>query len=93
LHTSSKQVGWKYGEHKLDYPELNSYLEYVDKIYNVFENPDMIILDEVNSEYYYIQGEDLLRITTNGDFVSLYPGAGSNRVTNALDTGGLIWEK
>ena len=53
----------------------------------------MIILDEVNSEYYYIQGEDLLRITTNGDFVSLYPGAGSNRVTNALDTGGLIWEK
>ena len=39
------------------------------------------------------QGENLLRITENGDFVSLYPGANSDRVLSAIEKGGTIWQK
>ena len=35
--------------------------------------------------------EDLLRIKENGDFVSLYPSAGSGRVLDAINNGGTIW--
>ena len=42
---------------------------------------------------YIIPGDNLLRITENGDFVSLYPGANSDRVLSAIEKGGTIWQK
>ena len=64
------------------------YREYADK---VFSEPDRIIHDVKNGEYYYIKGNDLLRIKENGDFVSLYPGAGSGKVLDAIEDGGVVW--
>ena len=72
---------------------MSSYTEYEDMIKNIFDNPEKIILDLRNNEYLYIKGENLLRVKLNGEFVSLYPGANSSRVINALNDGELIWEK
>ena len=46
-----------------------------------------------NGEYLYIKGNDLLRVTLDGDFVSLYPGADTALVNKALEGGELLWEK
>jgi len=46
-----------------------------------------------HKEYLYIKGKDLLRVKENGDFVSLYPGADTARVTNAIKNGGIIWQQ
>ena len=89
---SSKQFGKKWGKHKIDYPDL-SMEEYRDLIDDVFKNPDKIIRDVDNNEFLYLKGENLLRITENGDFVSLYPGANSDRVLSAIEKGGTIWQK
>lgn len=67
--------------------------EYRDLIDDVFKNPDKIIRDVDNNEFLYLKGENLLRITENGDFVSLYPGANSDRVLSAIEKGGTIWQK
>ncbi len=93
LNISSKQLGRKWGEHMKHYPDISSYPEYEDKIINIFKDPDRIILDSKNSEYLYIKGDDLLWLKLNGQFVSLYPGVNSSKVTKALNDGGLIWEK
>ncbi len=89
----SKQLGEKWGKHKYDYTELNSFIEYEQLAKDVFNNPDKIILDSVNKEYLYVKGDGLLRIQLDGSFVSLYPGANSAKVTKALERGGLLWEK
>ena len=91
INYDSKQVGKKYGEHMKDYPDMKDYTEYKDYADEVFKSPDQIIHDIKNGEYYYTKGEDLLRIKENGDFVSLYPGAESGRVLDAIENGGTIW--
>jgi len=81
----NKQLGQKWGEHMKDYPNLNSYQDYKNLANNIFINPNRIIFDAANSEYYYLKGNDLLRLSTSGDFISLYPGATSDRVINAIN--------
>ena len=91
INYDSKQVGKKYGEHMKDYPDMKDYTEYKDYADEIFKSPDQIIHDVKNGEYYYTKGDDLLRIKENGDFVSLYPGVDSGRVTDAINNGGVIW--
>ena len=90
---SSKQFGKKWGKHKMDYPEMKNMSEYKELIDDVFRNPDRIIEDIENNEFLYIKGDNLLRLTNDGSFVSLYPGASSWKVLSALEKGGLIWPK
>ena len=75
------------------YPNMSNYKDYENSINDIFENPDKIILDNLNNEYYYVRGDDLLRIKTNGEFVSLYPGVNSDLVKKAIIDGGIVWEK
>ena len=89
---SSKQFGKKWGKHKKDYPDL-SMDEYKNLIDDVFKSPDKIIQDVENNEFLYLKGNDLLRVTNNGEFVSLYPGAESGKVLSAIEKGGTIWPK
>lgn len=87
----SKQIGCKWGKHKTDYPNMKDYTDYQNYADTVFYEPDQIVYDAVNKEYLYIKGIDLLRISEIGEFISLYPGAGSQRVINAISNGGTIW--
>ena len=89
---SLKQFGKKWGKHKFDYLNLNMD-EYKELINRVFNNPEKIIYDAKNQEYLYLRGNDLLRVTETGDFISLYPGAETGRVKNAIENGGVIWQK
>lgn len=91
VNYDSKQVGKKYGEHMKDYPDMKDYTEYKDYADEIFKSPDQIIHDAKNGEFYYTKGNDLLRIKENGDFVSLYPGAESGRVLDAISNGGVVW--
>lgn len=91
INYDPKQVGKKYGKHKEDYPDMKDSTDYTDYADEVFDTPDQIIHDKTNGEYYYTKGKDLLRIKENGDFVSLYPGAESGRVLDAIQNGGVIW--
>lgn len=93
LNIDSQQLGKKWGKHKYDHPELSSYTEYEQFAKDIFNNPDKIILDSTNGEYFYIKGNDLLRVTLDGDFISLYPGADTALANKALEGGGLLWEK
>ena len=86
-----KQVGKEWGKHKTDYPNMKDYNDYQRQVNQMFNSPDKIIYDVRNKEYLYIKGNDLLRIGENGDFISMYPGAGSARVTDAILNGGTIW--
>lgn len=87
----SKQVGKKWGKHKTDYPDMNNYKDYKKYANEVFGSPDKIIYDMQHNEFLYIKGNDLLRLSEIGKFISLYPGAGSERVINAIANGGVIW--
>jgi hypothetical protein len=78
----NKQVGKKWGEHMKDYPQFKSYNDYKNYANDIFTNYDKKIFDTVNNEWYYIKGDDLLRLKPDGTFISLYPGANSPRVTN-----------
>ena len=80
----SKQLGAKWGEHMKDYPKLKSHSNYKSLANNIFKKPETIIFDSKNKEWYYLKGNDLLRLKPNGDFISLYPGAKSSRVLNAI---------
>ena len=91
VNFDKKQLGKKWGKHKTDYPDMKNYTEYQNYANEVFNNPDKIVYDAVNKEYLYIKGDDLLRVGENGEFVSLYPGAASGRVTNAIENGGTVW--
>lgn len=93
LEINTKQLGKKWGKHKTDYPNLNSFNEYSDFCKDIFNSPEKIIFDKANDEYLYIKGNDLLRVKTNGEFVSAYPGVSSSRVTKAIEEGGTIWEQ
>ena len=70
---------------------MENYNDYINRIENTFNNPDKIVFDAKNNEYLYINGEQLLRLGESGEFISLYPGANSARVTNAIENGGVIW--
>lgn len=89
---SSKQFGKKWGKHKTDYPDL-SMNEYKNLIDDVFKSPDKIIQDVQNNEFLYLKENNLLRVTNNGEFISLYPGAESGKVLSAIEKGGTIWPK
>ena len=91
LSLNSKQIGSKWGKHKTDYPKMKNYTEYKNFSNDIFKNPEKIICDKVNNEYLYVRGNDLLRVKTNGEFISTYPGASSSRVTNAIKNGGVLW--
>ncbi|WP_252244574.1 MULTISPECIES: hypothetical protein [unclassified Clostridium] len=93
LDINTKQLGKKWGKHKTDYPNLKSFNEYSDFCKDIFNNPEKIVFDKANNEYLYIKGNDLLRVKTNGEFVSTYPGVSSSRVTKAIEEGGTIWEQ
>ena len=58
---------------------------------DIFNNPEQIIYDAANNEYLYIKGDDLLRLGEDGEFISLYPGAQSGKVTSVIENGGTIW--
>jgi len=91
LSIQDSQLGKKWGKHKFDYPNMKSYNEYKNLAQEVFSNPDKIVIDTKNGEYYYIKGNDLLRITIDGDFVSLYPFDDiPTRVNTAISEGGLF---
>ena len=62
-------------------PELK---EQVERIYR---QPDKVICDDDQQEYYYICGKELLRLRFDGTFVSLTPEADSRRVLTAIRTG------
>jgi len=81
MKVDNSQLGKKWGKHKTDYPELKSHTEYKGLADDIFKNPEKVIHDEAQKEYYYIRGNDLLRVDEGGNFVSLYPGASSGRVT------------
>ena len=49
----------------------------------MLKSPNQIIHDAKNGEFYYTKG--------NGDFVSLYSGAESGRVLDAISNGGVVW--
>lgn len=91
IEYNSKQIGKKYGEHMKDYPDIKNYKDYKKYADEIFNSPDQIIFDEMKGEFYFTKGKDLLRIKENGDFVSLYPGAESDRVLDAINNGGVIW--
>ena len=93
INIDAKQLGKKWGKHRYDYPDLNNFGEYKQLANKVFSNPDKIIWDSINQEYLYVKGNDLLRVQSSGNFVSLYPGADSGRVLKAIENGGLKWEK
>lgn len=93
LKFDSQQLGGKWGKHRYDYPELTSYKEYEQLARTVFNNPDKIVFCGSNQEYLYIRGNELLRVTFNGEFVSMYPGSNTDLVKKALEAGGLLWER
>lgn len=74
-----------------DYPHMKDYTEYIKYAEDIFKSPEQIIYDAKYKAAYYTKGNDLLRIKENGDFVSLYPGADSGRVRDAINNGGRIW--
>lgn len=87
LKIEDSQLGKKYGEHKVDYPDLD-YSEYRQLAQEVFTNPDEIRVgyasgESSHLEYFYIKGNNLLRVLPDGSFVSLYPGASSGIVQSA----------
>ena len=92
VNFDNKQLGKKYGEHRDDYPQFKEYTQYRDYAMDIFNAPEKIIFDPSCNEFYYIKGEDLLRVKSNGDFVSLYPGATSDRVVKAIQNGVIVWQ-
>ena len=87
----SKQLGKKWGKHKIDYPDMKSYTDYENYVNEVFSKPDIVVYDSTNKEYLYLKGNDLLRVGESGEFISLYPGIESRRVIDAIINGGIIW--
>lgn len=88
LSIDKKQLGRKYGEHFDSSKEgYRSSKEYEDFARDIFDDPDAIYYD--GTEYYYTKGTNLLRVKPDGSFVSLYPGADSDRVIKAV----LIYKK
>lgn len=67
-----------------DYPQMTSYKDYINRAKDIFASPEKIYFDESAGEFYYVQGEDLLRMGTSGNFVSLYPGVDSARVIKSM---------
>lgn len=88
------QIGQKFGKHKYDYPNMKNYQEYRDFAQDVFNNPEKVFYEKLEDEYLYVRGEDLLRIKSDGRFVSLYPGASTDKVAKAIERGGrLAWQQ
>ena len=79
---TNAQLGEKFRKHKNQY-NFNSYIDYKNYALDIYSHPDQIIFDSRYNEYYYIKGNDLLRLKPDGTFISLYPGADSDRVINA----------
>ena len=75
LTFDDKQLGKKWGEHKLDYPNLKSHIEYRNLAEKVFSNAESVnyVMSGGRGEFRYILGHDLLRVLPNGNFISLYP--------------------
>lgn len=71
---------------------MKDYNDYENLSNEIFNNPEKIIYNEAGDEFLYIKGNNLLRVKPNGDFISTYPGANTNKVINAIKAGGTIWE-
>ncbi|MCL1810460.1 MAG: hypothetical protein FWG42_11955 [Clostridiales bacterium] len=81
LHVRLDALGYM-----LDYPNLSSHNEYMNLAQDIFKNSEKVVPDLVKGEVYYIRGNDLLRVNSKtGEFISLYPGANSQRVINAIN--------
>ena len=76
LNISNSQLGKKWGKHKMDYPDLKNHTEYQNLANDIFKNHDKAIFNHTFNEFHYMRGNDLLRVKPNGEFISLYPGAG-----------------
>ena len=85
LNVSNSQLGKKRKKHRAQYPEFENYTEYSNFAKYIFEKFQKRIFDAIYDEFYYIVGNDLLRVKPSGEFISLYPGADSSRVINAID--------
>ena len=75
LNFDKKQVGKKWGKHKFDYPDLNSYDDYMKLAEKVFNNAESIeyVMTGSGAEFRYLLGNNLLRVNPSGSFISLYP--------------------
>jgi len=82
LTIPKEQLGAKWEKHMNDYPDIQSYQDYANLANDIFSSADKILFDSANSEYYYIKGQDLLRVNAKGEFISLHPGADSDRIKN-----------
>ena len=91
LTISDDQLGPKMRSHLEDYGrDVTNEADrnwYIEKIHDVFDNPDQIRFGPSptppgNNEYYFIKGNDLLRVTESGEFISLYRGANSPWLQN-----------
>lgn len=71
---SNSQVGKKWGKHKTDFPELRNHIEYQNRARDIFNQHDHRVFDPARNEFQYIRGNDLLRVSPSGTFISLYPG-------------------
>lgn len=71
---------------------MKNHIDYKAYADNIKKYTEKIIYDRHKDEFYYLKGNDLLRLKPNGDCISLYPGAFSERVINVIKSGGsIIW--
>lgn len=78
LQYDSKQIGEKYGKHRIDYPGI-SHEEYLNLAKSIYENQSSTkttyppYSPKYPGETHYYNNGNLLRIAPNGTFRSLYP--------------------
>lgn len=89
LQVTDQQLGKKAGEHGAISDGKIDFQKYKQKIMDIFENPDEIRFGYANGaerhlEYFYIKGDDVLRVMPDGSFVSMYEGAMSADPQNAV---------
>ena len=77
LTFDNHQIGKKWGSHYKDYPNMQSYDEYRAKAQEIFDNSDKVSYNpnQNGGKFHYTQGNDLVIVTKDGRFESLYPGA------------------
>ena len=79
------QLGDKWRTHRFDYPNLSDHVAYRELAHDIFRRHDRMVYDAWYNEFYFIRGLDVLRVLVDGVFVSLYPGANSPRVMDAIN--------
>lgn len=75
INIDSKQLGKKWGAHKGEWPEIKTHNDYKAKIQQVYTDPNAkytLGTGNYEGEILIESGNDLLRVDTNGNFISLY---------------------